>query len=83
MTVRLRRFEIDILERDTLAMTEAVSSGGDALKETAVVFESVVKPVILRSEPNEDTGGLAMAGDQDFMRLRLPQIAGQVVFDLG
>jgi hypothetical protein len=47
------------------------------------MFEAVVEPVLLRFETDQDACRFAVTRNNDFLRLGLTEIAGQVVLDCG
>ena len=46
------------------------------------MLETVIEPVFLRFEPDQHASWLAMARDDDLLRLGLAKIAGQIILDL-
>src|SRR5262249_59290452 len=54
----------------------------NAPHELRVVGETIVEPVFLVTEPNQDTGRPTMASDHDLFRLGQPEIAGEVILHL-
>ncbi len=73
---------LDVFEPDASARTNACSSLLDAPQKPRVVFKSVVKPVVLRLEPDKYTRWPTVARDNDVLCFGFSQKAGQVVFDL-
>ena len=47
-----------------------------------MVLESIVKPVVLGLESNENAGGLSMTGDHDFAVRGETEITREIVLDL-
>jgi hypothetical protein len=47
------------------------------------MFEAVLEPVILRLEADQHAGGLAVARDNDLLRLSFSKKARQIILDLG
>ena len=45
------------------------------------MFETIVEPVLLRFEPDQHAGRLAMTRYNDLLRLSFSKIAGQIVLD--
>jgi hypothetical protein len=41
------------------------------------MLEAVFEPVLIRFKTDQNAGGLAVTGDNDFLRLRLPKIPRQ------
>ncbi len=53
-------------------------------KESRIVLESVLEPIVFRFEPNESfPRRLAMTRNDNFLAFRLAQVTRQVVLDFG
>jgi len=47
-----------------------------------MMLQTIIEPVVLGFEPDQDAGGLAMPRDDDLPGLRQAQESGEVVLDL-
>ena len=54
----------------------------DPLKQLGVMLETIVEPVLVRLETNEDAGRTTVARDDDLVRLRQPEIPRKVILHL-
>jgi hypothetical protein len=76
-------FRHQVFELHTTPGTQAGASPFDPCKESRIVFQPVIEPVVLRTEADQHTGGLAVAGNDDLLILGLAQKAREIVFHLG
>jgi hypothetical protein len=67
---RLQRFVgspgIEILQSNSKASLQGRTRLGDLSQKFWMVLDPVVEPIVLRFEPDQDTGGSAVASDHDF-----------------
>jgi hypothetical protein len=70
-----------VLETNTFAGPKRSARGLDSPQELRVVLESVLKPVVLRPEPDEHTCGTPVAGDDDLLASSQPQVPGEIILD--
>src|SRR5215207_11676986 len=70
---KLLRF--NVLQPHAASGAQAIPRLFNATQETRVMFETVVKPVVFRLEPNQHTSRLAMPCNNDLLRFRLAKIA--------
>ena len=52
---------------------------GDATKKLWVMFETVLEPVVVGSESDEEPGWPTVTGDDDFLACGEAQVFGEVV----
>ena len=74
---------VNIVELRAAAGAQAGAGLFDARKKARVVYEPVIEPVVLRAEPDQQAGRLAVPRDDDLFRLSRTQIAREIVFYLG
>ena len=48
-----------------------------------MMLQSVLKPIILRLKPDQDASGLPVTCDHNLLRSREPQVARQIILNLG
>ena len=75
--------ELDRLEPDPAAGRQISTRLTYPAKESGIVLEPVLKPVILVLESDQNTGWLTVPRDDDFLDLGKPQVPREVVLDLG
>jgi hypothetical protein len=71
----------NILQPHSASGAQTVPRLFNATPETRIMFETVVKPVVFRLEPNQHTSRFAMPRDNDLPRLSLAKIARQIILD--
>lgn len=74
---------IDILQRYTPTGSERLTGLADAAKKLWMMLEPVLKPVILVPETDQNASGFPVASDYNLGVRGHPQIAGEIIFDLG
>jgi hypothetical protein len=74
---------LDIFDFDSPPFSQALSGLFDPAQETLIGFELIVEPVVLGPEPDQHTGRLPVAGDDDPFTLGFAQKPGEIILDLG
>jgi hypothetical protein len=64
-----------VLQLDPTSSTKALPGVLDPCQETGIALELVVEPIVVGPEPDQDSGRPAMAGDDNLLLPRLPEIA--------
>src|SRR5215208_6737842 len=77
-----RPLRLGVFQANATAGAQALARTLDPCEKTWVVFKTVVEPVLLRCEPDQDAGRAAVTRDQDLFVGRFPQMARQVVVQL-
>ncbi len=60
----------NLLQRHAPAGPEALPCSLDAPQESWIALQPILEPVVLRLEPDQDSGRLTMAGDDDLLAFR-------------
>lgn len=68
---------------NALPLTKGGSRLLDSAQELRVVLQTILDPIVLGSEPDQDAGKAPVTCDDDLVHGRLPEIVGEVVLDLG
>src|SRR5947209_12741715 len=76
-------FAFDVFEPGPTSRAQAVSRLFDTTQEARVMFEAVLEPVLFRLESDQHACWLAMARNNDLLRLGFSKEARQVILDLG
>jgi len=71
MDTPTRLFCFDVFQPDPTPCTEAIARLFDPAQEPWIVLKAVVEPVLLGFETNQHSRWLAMARDDDLVRLSL------------
>ncbi len=72
-----------VLQLDAATRPDTGARLLDALQKSRVILKPIVKPVVFRFEPDQHPGWLAVARDDNLLRLCLSQEAREIVFDRG
>ena len=70
---------LDIFQPDSATCPEAGASLCNPLKKPRIAFQSVLEPIILRPEANQQPRRLSVSRNHDFRFLGLSQIARKIV----
>ena len=76
-------FLFNVFEPDPKSGAQAAARLFDAAQEAWVMFEAAFEPVVFRFKADQHARRFTMAGDDDFLGLRLAQVSGQIVLDFG
>ena len=57
----------EVFESCTTAGIQVPTGPGNLVEKLWMVLQSILDPVLFRAEPNEDTGGFAVASDEDLL----------------
>src|SRR5215204_3811934 len=71
-----------VFEPQPSPISEVLARRLDVLEEPRIVLQLVVRPVLLRSEADEDSGRLPFMGNDDLLFLRQAQVFREMPFDL-
>src|ERR1700730_15349523 len=71
---RASSFLLDVFQPDTATRTQAFARLFNSAQEAWVVFKAIFEPAFFRLEPNQHLGRLAMARDDDLLRLSFAKI---------
>jgi hypothetical protein len=63
-----------VLEPSAAALTKRASSFLDATQKLRMVLQSILEPIVLGCEPDQDACRSPMPGDDDLLFSRLPEI---------
>jgi hypothetical protein len=78
--IGIRSVGRDLFQTKAAPFPEARPCLFDTAEEARIAFETIVKPVVFRLEADKDTGGFAMARDDDLPLFGLPQKTGKEKF---
>src|SRR6266852_5521886 len=76
-------FLFDVFQPDSAPRTQAFARPFNSAQKARVVFKAVFEPIFFRREPNQHPGRLAVARNDDLLRLSFAKITRQIVLDFG
>jgi hypothetical protein len=76
-------FLLDILDPDAAALSQAVARLLNPAQEAWIVFELIIKPIVLGREADQQSGWFTVAGNNDLLALGFAQKPGEIVLDFG
>ena len=72
---------LNLLDLNTTPLLQALACLLEAAQEARVVFELIVKPIVLQREADQHAGRLPIAGDYDLLVLDFAQKPGEILLD--
>lgn len=75
------RSDVQILKFDPFAFAEMLSGRGDALEESGIILQTIIKPIILIFKTNKDSGRFSMSKNNDFFLLSHVEIFRKMILD--
>ena len=73
---------LGIFQRDSFLSSERRPGFGDSLEKLGMILQSVVEPIILRLEADQDARRSPVASYDDLLLLSDTEVPGEIVFDL-
>jgi len=71
----------EILHPDAAALPQALARTLDAAHKARVIFELIIKPVILGREADQQSGWFSIAGDDNLLGFRFAQKPRDILLD--
>src|SRR5256885_5542590 len=83
MGQRFSVIALKVFQPDAAPGAQALARLRDATKETRIILQPVIEPVVLRGEADQHAGRLAVTGDDDVLLLSLAQEMRKIVLHRG
>ena len=78
----LDRVLLHLSQWNSVTRTKSAARLLDATQKLRVMRQPIFEPVLFRREPNEDTGGTTVPGNDDLFFDREAQVLGQIILHL-